>query len=142
MTRIDFYIQQAPQQRELTACRLAEKAWQQGHRVYLNAEDPAQATRLDELLWSFRAGSFLPHEPLSELEEADNTVPIHVGSGLDPSGHHGILINLASEVPLWFSRFERVVEPIDGEERVKTAGRERFRFYRDRGYDLQTHNLG
>jgi len=39
------------------------------------------------------------------------------------------------------SRFERVCEPIDQDPSVRAAGRERFRFYRERGYLLDHHQI-
>jgi DNA polymerase-3 subunit chi len=34
-----------------------------------------------------------------------------------------------------------VAEVVDGDESRKAQGRERFRFYKDRGYPLKTNNL-
>jgi DNA polymerase-3 subunit chi len=141
MTRIDFYIleQRQQQARMRFACRLAEKAWQQGNRVYIHAQDAEQCRRLDELLWTFRAGSFVPHS-LDDAPDAD-AAPIHIGHGNEPQHHDQVLINLAPEVPLFFSRFERVTELVDQDEQVRKQGRERFRFYRDRGYPLTDHTI-
>lgn len=141
MTRIDFYILKtaAPLEGERFACRLAEKAYDQGHRLYLHVPEEA-ASRLDELLWSFRAGSFVPHERL-EGGEPDPDTPVHIGSGQTPGPHDDVLINLAPEVPLFFSRFQRVAEIVAGDEAQRAAGRERYRFYRDRGYPLKVHDL-
>ena len=52
-----------------------------------------------------------------------------------------VLINLADEVPDFFSRYARVAEIVDADAIRREKGRERFRFYRDRGYQLQTHQL-
>lgn len=59
MTRVDFYVLPVsePHGRLSFACRLAEKAWLGGHKVYLHGEDDAAARSLDELLWSFRGTS-------------------------------------------------------------------------------------
>jgi len=65
--------------------------------------------------------------------------PITIGSQ-EPQ-HHPIevVINLADAVPLFFSRHNRLAEIIDGNG--KAAGRERYKFYKDRGYELSTHKL-
>jgi DNA polymerase-3 subunit chi len=52
-----------------------------------------------------------------------------------------VLINLAGSVPEFFSRYQRVAELVDGNEQRRTQGRERFRFYRDKGCELHTHQL-
>jgi len=141
MTKVDFYILEQPhsEARARFACRLAEKAWQQGNRVYIHTDSAEQSQRLDELLWTFRAGSFVPHA-LDEATDADAT-PIHIGHGSEPHHHDQVLINLAPEVPLFFSRFERVAEVVGHEEECRAQGRERFRFYRDRGYPLENHTI-
>ena len=59
----------------------------------------------------------------------------------DPLRLGQVLINLAAEVPIFFSRFERLIECVDHDSAVKSASRERFRFYRDHGYPLNTHNI-
>jgi DNA polymerase-3 subunit chi len=52
-----------------------------------------------------------------------------------------VLISLASAIPSFFSRFGRVADVVGATEEAKQQARERFRFYRERGYSLQTHSL-
>ena len=141
MTHIDFYIlsDTSPQCREFTACRLTEKVYQMGHQVYLHTESRAHTSLLDDLLWTYKAGAFLPHAAFEDSSEAHP--PILIGHGAEPPGDVHLLINLSTEVPAFFSRFERVAEVIDQDDENKTRGRERFRFYRDRGYNLKSHQL-
>lgn len=141
MTRIDFYIleQQHAEARQRFACRLAEKAWRQGNKVYIHTESAEQSQRLDELLWTFSADSFVPHS--LDNDAAADTVPVHIGHGDEPRHHDEVLINLAPEVPLFFSRFKRVAELVDQHEETRNKGRQRFRFYRDRGYPLENHTI-
>jgi DNA polymerase-3 subunit chi len=143
MTRIDFYVLQAGSERhrEVFACRLAEKAYGRGMGIYLHTSGPAATARLDELLWTFRDGSFLPHLSVDDAAAADpeGETPVLVGHGAEPGPQHELLINLADDVPLFFSRFDRVAEIVTGD--AADAARDRFRFYRDRGYELNTHKL-
>jgi DNA polymerase-3 subunit chi len=141
MTRIDFYILQdsQPDARPLLACRLAEKAYRMGHRVYINTESGKQLGELDDLLWTFRAGSFLPHARVQD--KPDEVPPILLGSDTEPPAMDDVLVNLAGAVPPWFSRFHRVAELVGTDEAARTAARERYRFYQDRGYTLNTHKL-
>jgi DNA polymerase-3 subunit chi len=145
MTRIDFYVLQpgSGQQRPVFACRLAEKAFSHGLRIYIHTDDAGETSRLDELLWTYRDGSFLPHLPADDAERCDpgNLTPVLVGHADSPEAHDGLLINLSAEVPGFFSRFQRVAEIVGGDETDKERARERFRFYRDRGYELETHTL-
>ncbi len=141
MTKVDFYVleQHHHEARQRFACRLAEKAWQQGNRVYIHTGGAEQSQRLDELLWTFRLGSFIPHA--LDSDDSDETVAIHIGHGDEPRHHDQVLINLAPEVPLFFSRFERVADLVDQDEQTRQQGRQRFRFYRDRGYPLENHSI-
>ncbi len=141
MTRIDFYILEGNtgDDRVPFACRLAEKAFVNGHRIYIHVPNAETASRLDEQLWTFRAGSFLPHAVVNG--DPDPNTPIHIGHGPEPVGND-MLINLADETPLFFSRFERVAELVGGDEGSRTLARERYRFYRDRGYPLESHTIG
>ncbi|MEZ5541699.1 MAG: DNA polymerase III subunit chi [Pseudomonadota bacterium] len=141
MTQVDFYILQedGADARPLFTCRLTEKAYKQGHRVFINTESEAQMKQLDDLLWSFRAGSFLPHAVYAGSR--DDTAPVLLGHALEPDGPEDVLVNLGSTVPTWFGRFRRVAELVGGDETARAAARTRYRFYQDRGYTLNTHKL-
>ena len=139
MTRVGFYVVQAAEQgqRLQVAARLADKAFQQGHRIYINAVDEAQARALDELLWSFRPTSFLPHALQGE-EHSDN---IAIGWGQEPLDHNDLLINLQLEIPAFFSRFNRVAEVVTQDAGSLEALRRSWTFYKERGYQLEKHDL-
>ena len=67
--------------------------------------------------------------------------PVTISWGTDPRGEHEVLINLAREIPAFFSSFERVIEPVDNDENHKAVSREHYRFYRDRGYPLKNQEI-
>lgn len=139
MTRVDFYVTHAaePLARERLACRIANKAARLGHRLHIHVTDEARLAALDELLWTWSDASFLPHARLGE----DEAVFVTLGADEAPEPPPELLINLADEVPGFFSRFPRVAEIVSGETEARRIGREHFRFYRDRGYPLQHHDL-
>ncbi len=139
MTRVGFYVVQAAGEtdRLTVAARLADKAFQHGHRIFINATDESQARQLDQVLWNFRPGSFLPHALLGQ----EDREPVVIGWGQDPQIHDDLLINLQLEIPPFFSRFRRVAEVVTQDERSLQALRDSWRFYRDRGYQLEKHDL-
>jgi DNA polymerase-3 subunit chi len=144
VTRIDFYVldRAASDARLLLACRLAEKAVEQNYQVLINASSESESFRLDELLWTFSQGSFLPHRLLGDTRPTEEGEHVLIGCGQEPGqGRPDLLINLALAVPPFFSRCQRVAEVVGAEDENKSAGRERFRYYRDRGYELQTHQV-
>lgn len=139
MTRIDFHLlsSDALQARLDYACRLAHKAWGKGHQVYIHCADSTQVENIDSLLWSFKADAFVPHA--QHTEQPGEAVVC--GAGDDPTPHHDLLINLANSTPSFFSRFTRLAEIIVEHDDVRVPARERFRFYRDRGYPLKSHQI-
>jgi DNA polymerase III subunit chi len=119
------------------AASLTDKAFQRGHRVFINAASEAQASELNELLWSFRPASFLPHGLLGE----EHSEAIAIGWGQEPENHNDLLINLQLEIPPFFSRFARVAEVVTQEPDSLAALRNSWRFYKERGYQLEKHDL-
>lgn len=143
MTRIGFYIAESASQldRYQIACRVTYKAWRAGHRVLLHTAARDEAHHLDRLLWTVQDTSFIPHGLLGQADPLYNPILIGDGHLSDPLAEHDVLINLAPTVPLFFSRFVRLAECVDQAPQVKQDSRERYRFYRDRGYPLQMHHL-
>ena len=141
MTRVDFYLLDGDSAggKDTAVCRLTNKAFLLGHRVYICAADAEQAQRLDALLWTYSAGSFIPH---ALVWDADDATPVILGQDEPSQACNDVLITLAPQVPAYFDRFQRVAEVVGGSAEEKRQARERFRFYRDRGYAPQTHNLG
>ncbi|MCO7517994.1 DNA polymerase III subunit chi [Pseudomonas guariconensis] len=139
MSKVDFYIlpTDSLSARLDFACKLCEKAWRLGHRVYLHCQDDAQRSELDERLWRFKGEAFVPHD----LAEAHADAVVALGLGTDAGAHRGLLINLGGDVPAFVGQFERVAEIVVEEPTVRQAARERFRFYREQGYALQDHRL-
>ena len=155
MTQVDFYLianaspggkvtqgraeYEAGDAKDVTVCKLANKAYRLGHRIYILTANEEESQRLDRLLWTFNAGSFVPHALNSG--EMDAALPVLIGHQEPPTGFEDVLISLVTQVPDCVSRFQRVAEVVDDGNENKQRARERFRCYRDRGYPLQTHNL-
>lgn len=141
MTRISFYILKGSEEhnRQVFACRLAEKAYYQGKHVYIHTESPEQAEQINQALWSFRADSFVPHQSVDS--QNNNDCPVLIGHNATPPKLMDLLINLSSDHPMFFSQFERVAEFVNDDDNIKAEGRERYRFYQHRGYELDTFNV-
>lgn len=143
MTRVDFYIlpeQAGPAQSPvIAACKLCDKAVSAGLRVYVHTADPVMADEIDGALWSFRQGGFIAHERHGAQALEVPVPPVLIGASEPPDSHHGVMVNLGLEVPECFSRFERVLEIVAGDAQGRAKSRERYKFYRDRGYELKTY---
>ncbi len=142
MARIDFYVlsQSGEQARHRFACRLAEKAYKLEHTVHIHAGDEATASRMDELLWTFRDGSFVPHNLVRTGAEVPDA-PVTVGCDPGFAGSRDLLINLDDAIPACAGAFPRIAELVTSDEDSKQKSRRRFVAYRDEGHELETHNV-
>jgi len=134
MTSVDFYFNASD--KLAVACRLAAKAHAAQHTVLILAPDARAAEQLDRLLWSHQALSFVPHCLASDA--LSNETPVLIATPEDPFIERALMINLAPHCPAKFERFTRLLELVSDEPNDRVLGRERYRFYKDRGYAL-TH---
>ncbi len=137
MTSIDFY--HGAGDKVQTACRLIGELYAQGRKVLVYAQADSLAAQLDRQLWVQPATGFVPHCRISAALSAET--PIVIGGSLDDAAHHDVLVNLDGELPPAFSRFEQLVEIVGTDETDRGPARERFKFYRDRGYAITAHDL-
>ncbi len=142
MTRIDFYVPKpgVAGDRFRLCCRLVERILTTRMRILVHCPDADQARHLDQLLWTFKEDSFLPHGLVGETDPG--LTPVLISADGQPETEDQVLINLGAEVPNFFSRFERLCEPLDQDPAVIQAGRRRWAYYRDCGYPLQHNEVG
>lgn len=143
MTRVDFYLLQGggSGRKPRLACRVVDKAYRLGHRIYVYTSDSEEAARLDELMWTFAQNCFVPHALFTPAGARVPAEPVLIGATPPPDGFSQVLVSLAIEVPEFFSRFERVADLVDNDERERELARTRYRFYRERGYPLEKHPI-
>ena len=98
------------------------------------------AERLDELLWTFRDGSFVPHECLPDRDRPIES-PVTIGCEGDPVEPRDLLINLCDDIPACAEGFPRVAELVTSDDDCKQLSRRRFAAYREQGHTLETHKL-
>ncbi|MCG2634035.1 MAG: DNA polymerase III subunit chi [Gammaproteobacteria bacterium] len=140
MTQVDFYLLPEGEADPLPfACRLLEKIYGLGHRVYVLAASAAQASKLDTQLWSYRPGSFVPHGLHGHCDPTE--VAIVIGDCETDAAHNEVILNLQTEVPLSFSGYDRLVELVESADPQRELARQRYRFYRERGYPLESHQV-
>lgn len=142
MARVDFYLLSQPGQhsRQLFACRLAEKAYRLKNTVHIHTASRGDADRLDELLWTFRDGSFVPHQRASNVADPIDA-PITIGCDDESVEPRDLLINLCDDIPAFAEAFPRVAELVTSDDDCKQLSRRRFAAYRDKGHTLETHNV-
>lgn len=121
------------------ACRLLRKAALKGAKVAVTGE-PALLRELDTVLWTFDATEFVPHCLANAPAGMLHATPIVLCDSAAAAPHHDVLVNLGSRVPEGFERFERLIEVVTVHEDDKVRGRERWKHYKSRGYDVQNHD--
>ncbi len=142
MSRVDFYILAGTGEpsRHNFACRLAEKAYRLKHTVHIHTANQQQAELFDKLLWTYRDGSFVPHELLG-VAGRHTSAPVTIGFDEKGVGGQDLLINLTDEVPEMADSFPRVAELVTSDEPSRRISRKRYVHYRELGADLETHNI-
>ena len=142
MAEVSFYILSSALllERYLFACKLIEKAYRNGQFCYILTDSDEQSELLDDLLWTFRAGSFIPHEIYTGQAPSTDKV-ILIGSVKAPEHSQGLLFNLSSKYPEDISKTKRILEMLDNCEITKAAARNRYRQYQQAGMRVTTHNM-
>lgn len=157
MAEVSFYIlpTESLEDRYLFACKLIEKAYRSGSFCYVLTDSAEQSQIIDDLLWTFRAGSFIPHQIYTGEQpdiardgvyaadspgaSAATEKVILIGSLDAPENWQKVLFNLSSRYPDIGPQTERILEILDNSETTKEAGRKRYRRYQQSGIKITTH---
>ncbi len=136
MTSIRFYSN--ADDRVQAAAGWLAASWRR-HPVLVFAPDAELAERLDRLLWTAPATGFLPHCRAGSALAAET--PVVIADSLDTLPQDRCLLNLSNDVPPGFSRFEEVVEIVSTADGDRLPARERYRYYRERGYAVENRSV-
>jgi DNA polymerase-3 subunit chi len=139
MSRVDFYILPEGSGTERFDCTMAKKAWSAGNRVHIHTQSAENAKGIDDLLWTFRDISFIPHEIYSGSENEET--PVTVGYGHDFPESSQVIINLDKEIPKFVNKFERIVEIVGGDETTKQFARQRYKQYKSGDFETHDHKI-
>lgn len=140
MTDINFYVgkQDNLDARLLIAYRLTTMAFERNMQVHIHTDNAESCQKMDKLLWIKEAHSFLPH---AIVEDEESSEKITLSHEYEPMTNCDYLINLSNQRPNFFSRFKKMAEVIDQDDSILNAGRQRYKFYQERGYTLEYHML-
>lgn len=137
--KVNFYILDTSlrQQAWLFACKLAEKVRAENENLFIHTASADETEKLDQLLWTYRDDSFLPHEPDHDAA----TAPILISHDAPLKQQSGTLINFHPDLPVFHSQFNRIIEIVYNNPDEQQLARTRYKQYRDANYELQTHKL-
>ncbi len=142
--RVDFYLlsSHVPDGKLKFTCRLTKKIHGLGKRVSILVDSENTARKLDDLLWTFDQSSFVPHARQDAAGAAKGTAPVCIThESPSPSDPDEVLLSLLQGVADCAQRYKRVAELVDNDPAEKRAARERFRYYRDSGFKIETHEV-
>ncbi len=142
MPEVTFYIlpSHSQQERQAFACKLIEKIYRSGHCCFVLTDSKQQSRKMDDHLWTFRPGSFVPHQIYhSVIPQHKQTVLI--GTEPVPEQWLNVIVNLSSAHPQQIENCERILEILDNSEDTKQMGRHRYRYYQQNGLEISTHKM-
>ncbi len=133
--RVDFYLSKATHFQECRqlVCFLAEKCYQQGHSAIVHLESKEETEILDQLLWTFRPESFLPHQITSPL-----TITM---AKLNENNLDALIINDCLPAHAEPLKLARLLQIVPNQINLRELAREHYRFYKQQGYQLFTHEI-
>ncbi|NJD34020.1 MAG: DNA polymerase III subunit chi [Betaproteobacteria bacterium] len=137
MTKISFFHGARDRLQAIVAW--LGRAGSEGRQVLVYVPIGELGEQLDRLLWTHPATGFVPHCRAKDSLAAET--PIILASELGTPPHDCCLVNLSDEVPPGFSRCQHLIEIISVEDEDRLPGRERFCFYRERGYPLENRDI-
>lgn len=117
-------------------CERVCEQFRRGHRVLVMAADQTQAEAMDELLWRLPTDAFVPHNLSSE---GGHGSPVEISwPGQTVAGPRQVVVNLSSDAPQAASRAQIVLDVVPQNEALRARARERFKQYRQLGFQLET----
>ena len=140
MPRVEFY-EASVSDLEAVLCRLVERAYRSGERVYVWTAAETQARRIDELLWTFTEESFVPHG-LWQGEAVDpvEVDPIAIGWLRGNPNGADCLCLARNAAPKEVAGFSRIMDLVPSDDRtLKEAARSRYRSFREAGFEVFYH---
>lgn len=119
---------------------LAHYFAKQGAKVYLHCQDQPHAEQLAERFWQVEPAQFIAHNLVGEGPKYGT--PIEIGyQGAKPNYNRQLVINVADNHTTFANAFTEVIDFVPCDEKTKQIARERYKIYRQAGYQLQTIEL-
>jgi DNA polymerase III subunit chi len=145
MLKVIFYILQGNEESDFLhySCRLIEKVFLAGHKVFVLCDSLGQANKVNELLWSFKMDSFVPHVVDYELDQ-NNTLkelPVLISSNISYHSDHDVIISLARERIQPSHECHKLLHIVNQDESRLKASRTFYRFYQQMNYNTIIHNI-
>lgn len=109
----------------------------QGARIYLHADNREDAESWDDFLFQQDGNAFIAHNLTGEGPRQGTSVeigfmPVHLAR------NRNLLINVSNNETNFARSVHQVVDFVPCDEKAKQTARERYKIYRQAGYQMQT----
>ncbi|GEA52525.1 DNA polymerase III subunit chi [Vibrio inusitatus NBRC 102082] len=121
-------------------CYLIRHFTKQGARIYLNTKDKQHSDVWDDALFQLNGADFIAHNLTGEGPRQGTLVEIGSGS-TQFNRSRNIVINLAEDNTNFARIVSQVVDFVPCDEKAKHVARERYKIYRQAGYQMQTISI-
>ena len=143
MKQADFYLldQTEKEKSYRWACQWVYSAWKEKRSVYIHCENEVEAKIVDDMLWTFKDTSFIPHQLIS-ASDPTNAITIWIGHDailVTPPATQ-VLLNLTQNQPDCFSHFAHIIEVVPQAVDERSHAREKYKIYKKAGYECVTHS--
>lgn len=119
--------------------KLAIKIMVAKRRACVVTPDTEMTNAVGKYLWTYSDTAFIPSQKKS-MGDIGKATPITIMNSNDVP-HNDILINLTLEIPSQFSSFSRLIEIVCKETTSIEKARDRYKWYKNRGYPITTHKM-
>ena len=113
-------------------------AWEREQKIFIITATAKTAKQLDDLMWQYPEGRFLPHARTDDRDSGKAAVNIGMLSDLNPAD---VVINLCPEAVPQAERFSRVLEIVPFAKSERQASRVKYKTYLGLGIKPRTHEI-
>jgi len=139
---ITFYIlnKNSPVSFQEHTCNIIEQEYNNGYKIHVHLATQQEAQNMDDLLWTFKQISFIPHAIY--IENSTDFLPqVTIGYNTLFSKNKDVLLNLTSNISDYFLNFKNIIEIIPHNEALKKLARLRYRKYLENNNKIQVINV-
>jgi len=132
LTRVEFVKLPRPE-KALLLCELAQEFYQQGRKVLVLVQDNNQGLTLDNFMWVWNKGSFVPHAHDNGAVDCHDEPVVIASTEKNCNGAQVLILGAACSTD-FMRHFEHVVDFAEvHDDASREASRTRFAHYKESG---------
>ena len=135
--KVDFYVYELSDYHlyQKLVCNIIEETYNQRENILLLCENAESCEAFDELLWTFKDISFIPHEKKCKYKITTQCI------NLAKKDRSPTLINLTYSFPDFFESHSRVIEMSGYDENSRQKARQNFKKYKTMNFEINSISI-